>query len=290
MDKPTTYFTFTGFRCLRNIKRQTDDLYLVHCGYQECSADYTYNHNIPNEYHLHFVLNGSGTLIIKGITYEIKKDDIFLIPKDIPIDYKADHNDPWKYVWVTFDGTKAETYLRCAGFSESKYVITSSIPTLYYQPIVKKILDSNTLTIANEIKRVGFLYEIISMLIDAQTINNKDINHCDYSSKTYVEHALQFISSNYNHITVNDIVTYIGINRSYLSSIFKKELGVSPQEYLICFRLKKAAALLTKTTLSIKEISSTIGYQNPYNFSKMFKKFYEITPTNYRLQQVSKDY
>lgn len=282
MNKPTTYFTSVGFRCLRNIKRQTDDLYLVHCGYQQCSPNYTYNHKIPNEYHLHFVLKGKGTLTINGVTYKIKKDDIFLIPKDVSIDYKADTLEPWTYIWVTFDGKKATTYLRYAGFSEDRFVISSAIPTLYYEPIIKKMLDSNTLTIANEIRRVGYLYEVISRLIDAQTSEKKNANNYDYSRRTYVEHALEFISVNYNQITVNDIAVYIGINRSYLTSIFKKELNVSPQKYLVNYRLTKAADLITKTNLSIKEVSDRIGYKNPHDFSKMFKKVYGVSPTSYR--------
>lgn len=55
MEKPTTYSTSVGFRCLRNIKKQTNDLYLVHCGRQQCPPGYTYDHKIPNEFHLHFV-------------------------------------------------------------------------------------------------------------------------------------------------------------------------------------------------------------------------------------------
>ena len=56
-EKQTTYKNVAGFRCLRNIRRQTNDLYLVHCGIQQCPPGYTYNHKIPNEYHLHFVLS-----------------------------------------------------------------------------------------------------------------------------------------------------------------------------------------------------------------------------------------
>lgn len=81
MEKQTTYKTAVGFRCLRNIHKQTNDLYLVHCGHQQCPPGYTYNHKIPNEYHLHFVLNGKGTLVVDDTTYQIKKNHIFIIPR-----------------------------------------------------------------------------------------------------------------------------------------------------------------------------------------------------------------
>jgi AraC-like DNA-binding protein len=284
MEKPTTYFTAVGFRCLRNIKKQTSDLYLVHCGHQKCPPGYTYNHKIPNEYHLHFVLNGKGTFIIHDTLYNLKKGNIFLIPKNVPIQYNADMEDPWEYVWVTFDGEKAKDYLNDAGLSADNAVIESVIPISTYLPLVQKMLDTHILTRANEIKRVGYLFDLLSTLIEAQNSAKGKAKSYDYSSETYVEHALQYISLNYGHIKVCDIAKYIGINRSYLTSIFKKVLNVSPQEYLVNYRLRIAAELIKTTNQSIQEISNQVGYDNPFNFSKMFKNVYGMSPKAYRNQ------
>ncbi|MBA4688857.1 MAG: helix-turn-helix domain-containing protein [Candidatus Galacturonibacter soehngenii] len=282
MSKPTSYRNVAGFRCLLNIEKQTSDLYLVHCGQQQCTPGYTYNHKIPNEYHLHFVLNGKGTLKVSQRIYHIKKDDIFLIPKDAHIHYYADMENPWEYMWITFDGEKSVSYLQHAGLSEDNPVIQSTIPNNAYQPMIQKILDANELTFANEIKRVGYLYEILSTLIEVQSSLKAKQNKYDYPSNTYVDYAIQFVKHNYNHIRVQDIAEYIGINRSYLTSIFKKQLGISPQEYLVSFRLKKSAELLINTNLSISEISNSIGYENPLTFSKIFKQTYGMCPKIYR--------
>lgn len=282
MSKPTSYRNVAGFRCLLNIEKQTSDLYLVHCGQQQCTPGYTYNHKIPNEYHLHFVLNGKGTLKVSQRIYHIKKDDIFLIPKDAHIHYYADMENPWEYMWITFDGEKSVPYLQHAGLSEDNPVIQSTIPNNAYQPMIQKILDANELTFANEIKRVGYLYEILSTLIEVQSSLKAKQNKYDYPSNTYVDYAIQFVKHNYNHIRVQDIAEYIGINRSYLTSIFKKQLGISPQEYLVSFRLKKSAELLINTNLSISEISNSIGYENPLTFSKIFKQTYGMCPKIYR--------
>jgi AraC family transcriptional regulator of arabinose operon len=282
MEKPTTYSTSVGFRCLRNITKQTNDLYLVHCGHQQCPPGYTYDQKIPNENHLHFVLNGKGIITMNGKTYHINKGNIFVIMKGIAINYYADSEDPWEYMWVTFDGEKAADYLAYAGFTYDNPVITSTIPTATYHPMIEKILDANTLTLANEIRRVGYLYDLLSTMIDAQN-SAKGERKYDYSNETYVEHALQYISLNYSkHIKVNDIANDIGINRSYFTSIFKKAFHVSPQEYLMNFRFQKAAELIKSTNLSIQDISNMVGYENPYNFSKMFKNFYGASPKNYR--------
>lgn len=286
MTKVTTYKNEAGFRCLRNIEKQTNDLYLVHCGHQKCQPGYTYNHKIPNEYHLHFVLSGSGKLEANGNLYHISKEDIFVIPKNVPVQYFADEEDPWEYMWVTFDGTLSKKYLDYAGISADNPVITSSIPVKVYLPIIQKILDTNELTFANELKRVGYLFEMISILIEAQSASRRENNQYDYSGDTYVEYAVSIIKHNYDHIKINDIAQYIGINRSYLTSIFKKKMNVSPQEYLVSYRLKRGAELLRTTSLSIQDISVSVGYDNPLTFSKMFKQTYGLSPKNYRQQQL----
>ncbi len=279
MPKQTTYKNIAGFRCLRNITKQTNDLYLVHCGQQQCPPGYTYNHKIPNEYHLHFVLNGKGVLIINDITYHIKKNEIFLIPKGVKIQYFADEKEPWEYVWVTFDGVMAENYLNHAHLDAEHPVITSTLSTATYVPFVRSILDTNKLTYANEIRRVGYLYEILSTLIEAQ--NTENVKY-DYPSETYVDYALQYIKTNYRDIKVNDIANYIGINRSYLTAIFKKKLDVSPQKYLVSYRLQKAAKLLKSTDMSIADIATEVGYVDSISFSKMFKQEYDMSPKMYR--------
>ena len=143
MEKHTTYNCSPGFRCLRNITKQTNDLFLVHCGMQKCPPNYTYDHKVPNENHLHFVLDGKGVLEVNDKIYHVKKDDIFVIPKGHKIRYFADDETPWEYMWLTFDGEKAETYLGHIGLSAESPVLHSALPVKVYQPMIDKILDTN---------------------------------------------------------------------------------------------------------------------------------------------------
>ncbi|MDO5550738.1 MAG: helix-turn-helix transcriptional regulator, partial [Lachnospiraceae bacterium] len=60
-------------------------------------------------------------------------------------------------------------------------------------------------------------------------------------------------------------------------------LGVSPQQYLLQYRLDMACQLLRTTELPIQDIAKRIGYDNQLTFSKMFKKKYEVSPKQYRM-------
>ena len=101
--------------------------------------------------------------------------------------------------------------------------------------------------------------------------------------------AIDYIHRNYAQATVSQLADYIGINRSYLTSIFKRLVGVSPQKYLLNFRMEESALLLAESSLPVKTIASSVGYDNPLTFSKSFKAQYGCSPQNYRKtkQQVS---
>lgn len=119
-------------------------------------------------------------------------------------------------------------------------------------------------------------------MIDYHSATRSKNKQYDYSSETYVEHALQYISLNNANVKVSDIAKYIGINHFNLTSIFKKELHVSPHEYLVNYRLQIAAELIKTTNLSIQDISNQAGYNDPGNFTKMFKNMYGVSPKTYQ--------
>ena len=103
----------------------------------------------------------------------------------------------------------------------------------------------------------------------------------------YVNYAVRFMESNYSGIKVSDVADYIGINRAYLTAIFKKKMYMSPQEYLMQVRMTKSQELLRKTDVPIYVIAKEVGYDDQLAFSKMFfskmfKKKYGLSPEQYR--------
>jgi AraC family transcriptional regulator of arabinose operon len=57
---------------------------------------------------------------------------------------------------------------------------------------------------------------------------------------------------------------------------------MSPQEYILNYRMNQASILLKNTSLPVSEIADKVGYDDALNFSKAFKKIYGINPTNFR--------
>lgn len=103
--------------------------------------------------------------------------------------------------------------------------------------------------------------------------------------KTYVVSEIrQYLSIHYaEKISLDLIARNMYLSSAYISKIFKEETGETPINYLIKLRLERARIQLeSDTQQSIKVISSSVGYEDVYHFSKLFKKYYGVSPIHYR--------
>lgn len=99
----------------------------------------------------------------------------------------------------------------------------------------------------------------------------------------YVEFVKEYVTKNYmREISFSDLAKVAHVSRSYLSTLFKKEVGCSFREYLVKFRMDKAAEILDKKNIQLSELSSLVGYEDYAQFSKMFKKYKGCSPKQYK--------
>lgn len=285
MTTNVKYTDSARYKCLEYLKKASMDLYLCYCGSQICSPCHAYGPQIRTEYLIHIVISGKGRYNANGKTYEIGPNTAFLIYPGETTYYEANKEEPWSYIWVGFNGIKADSALKHAHFTKENPIVAIKdvAPFITY---VNGMLSASQLTFSNDFAREGYLYQFISALIqDQQSLEPNEEIH-DYSYQVYVEHSLEYIEHNYSkNIKVQGIADYIGINRSYLTTCFKNVLNMPPQEYLLNYRMNQACLLLKNTDLSIGEIANKVGYDDALNFSKIFKKVYGINPTKFRNTQ-----
>ena len=120
---------------------------------------------------------------------------------------------------------------------------------------IDAMVRTNKLVFENELKRNGLLMLLFSDLItdnrDACLREGKLLPSHRYPNSVYVEHAVDYIAANFDkRLKINELADRIGVNRSYLTSSFKKSLGCSPQEYLMNLRIEKVKTLLKKRRYS----------------------------------------
>jgi AraC-like DNA-binding protein len=100
--------------------------------------------------------------------------------------------------------------------------------------------------------------------------------------------VMSFIEQNLaRHLTVDQLAARVHLHPVYFASLFRREIGVSPKEYLCRRRIEKAQLMLIHSHDSVKEIAAAVGYGDEYYFSRMFRKVTGVPPTVYRQRRRS---
>lgn len=98
-----------------------------------------------------------------------------------------------------------------------------------------------------------------------------------------INKARYYIHKNYhdNNISLTTVAREVGVNSSYLSRVFAKEVGCSFMDYLTKVRLGAALEYMKNSNLKIYEIAEKVGYSNAEHFSRIFKKMFGKSPKEY---------
>ncbi len=140
-----------------------------------------------------------------------------------------------------------------------------------------KLIDN-----ATQVKELQDLLEDVAMSVvhRINRYNKKNINQI-------LQKAMDYICENYTmSITLNELAEHTYVSTYYLSRMFKKELGKNFVEYLNEVRIDKAKELLKDNKYKTYEVAELVGIQDPHYFSKIFKKYVNMTPTEYKDSQL----
>ena len=261
----------------------SDDLYMTLCGVGNCLPDYCFHTENRPGYHLHAVLQGCGQLSVDGKVHNVQSGQLFVTKPGEETWYKADSKEPWVYCWMSFDGTQAQDAVNKAGFSDGVNVLDYNADCWALYDLVTNVLDLDDDFPSGIYFRTAYLMEFLGHIMDSfSNSENEGIPKREFGKSNYIDNAVSFIRENYAVARISDIADHLGIHRSYLASVFKEKMGVSPQEYLMQCRIKNACRLLEETDIPINEIARRVGYDNPLTFSKTFKSHYGVSPKEYR--------
>lgn len=97
----------------------------------------------------------------------------------------------------------------------------------------------------------------------------------------------QYLKEHYRTATLEEAATKVSLSPAYLSRVFKEKSGESFSELLLRTRMEKACELLADIQYKSYDIAYYVGYDNPKNFSRAFKAYYGVSPSEYRKSKVS---
>ncbi|GIO29816.1 MULTISPECIES: AraC family transcriptional regulator [Paenibacillus] len=261
------------------------ELHLTQFGVEDCIPGHYFGPAVRNHFLLHYILSGEGIFEVEGKRYSLGKGQGFLISPDVITYYQADAVNPWSYCWFGFNGTLAELLLKQAGLTMASPILYYDRNDMIYQ-YLQLMIESGKCRKARETRLTGLLYLLLSDLVESGPLTLP--NPKESLAEIYVEKVKDFIEINYaQKMTVEDIAQFIGLNRSYLCSLFKQRTNTSIQNYLIRYRINKACEMMENAELSIGDISRSVGYNDPLLFSKVFKKVKGVSPKHYRTTEAA---
>ena len=232
-----------------------------------------------SDYVMIYCVDGRGWLKLGDNSWGIAKGDVFVCPPDIAHSYGADENEPWTKYWVHFRGENASIYMKILG-------ITLEAPILHMGENARILAWFNDIfeilktgyTQANLMLATSYLNNILSYLYSLS------MNRClNKSSDIDVQAIISYMLDNIcNNLNLKELSDYACLSKFHFVRMFKDKTGYSPVDYYIRLKIQKACELLEASVVSIKSISSTLGFSNPYYFSNTFKRVVGKSPQCYR--------
>lgn len=256
------------------------------------------NNATTNKQHTHdneemiFVISGSYQEAIGDEIFNASAGDVIMIHQGVPHHTIVNNND--EPVILFFAGF---TDFHFRGMNQNRFQLPDRSSILHTEGFLRQEIMNLCLKMISErySNQVGQYFMQKSYMIQLLLLIMRQIStppeevsssyHFETHHKTYVVSEIrQYLSDHYSEkISLDLIAKNMYLSSAYISKIFKEETGEAPINYLIKLRLEQAKQQLERPDRqSIKAISTSVGYDDVYYFSKLFKKYYGVSPLNYR--------
>ncbi|OLS34075.1 AraC family transcriptional regulator [Bacillus sp. MRMR6] len=260
--------------------RDNPDLHLLYWGREECAPGHAVGPMVRDNYVIHFIHNGSGTVQVGKHTYSLKAGQAFLIYPNVLTFYKADMQSPWVYSWLVFFGEQVEPILARTRLTPEKPVFPMDIrimPDMYNQLTMVSGQEPGA-----DLKIKALMYNFLSVLTETVPLSIPLISS-PRRRDTYIVQGMEYIHAHYHEqVYIEQLASFVRLERKYFSTIFKESVGLTPQQYLLQYRMNKACELLRKGQYTVGEVAHSVGYTDSLLFSRMFKKLKGTSPKHYR--------
>jgi len=260
-----------------------NQLYLTHIGYFPRAAyHYRQRKNGCADNILIYCLRGKGWYSVNDKRFEVGAGEFILLPATKePLAYGADENDPWTIYWVHFSGKDMSIFNRSFEiglfdgprkifFNEKGLQIWDTMYQNLEMGYSKENLANTNLC----------LYHFIATFLYPDKHHNEKKQDARDMIKDTILYMRKELSAK---LTIQDMARENNLSASHFSSLFRKGTGMSPMDYFIHLKLQRACLMLYNNDLKIKEIAGAIGYEDPYYFSRLFKKYMRVSPDKYRV-------
>lgn len=229
------------------------------------------------DYQIIYLIEGSMSFLVDGITKILSAGDIIIYPPDTAQKYKSISESGASYIWVHFTGFAAEDMILSSGLTAGK--IYSAWPNQSVYSMIMKMGDELRIKrTGSETRANGLFLELLSFLARELKSDRKSGNR--YSR---ILPALRDMEKNAGARHSNEeYAKMCGLTPYYFIHLFKEVTGESPVKYISELNMRKAEYLLEDTNMGVADIARLTGFESPSYFTKRFKERFGKTPSEFR--------
>ena len=263
-----------------NIRNIQNDIYIGHYGFENSNENKEYIHSsLSPAFRLYFITKGKGYLNIGKKVIPLHKNMFFIILPGTDMGYGVSRQNPLSYYWISFQGSLAKESLHRIGLNENTPILFIEKPAKILNCFYNNFVIPESQHFLTDIIFLKNFYKIMECILTTQIKTDQA-----HKNKTdYIYQAIEYINRNFtkSNLTIKEVAAYVGIHENYLSNLFKKSTNVLFSQYVAQKRIQFAVSLMDEGYTSVKEIAYKCGFESQFYFSKIFKKFNDISPSEH---------
>ncbi len=256
---------------------EQNGIWPVNAGRQDCHDLHSWGPGVRQCYIIHYIVSGKGTFICGKKTYALTAGQSFLICPEQVVQYAPDENEPWEYVWVDFVGEKCPQILAQSVLNPQQPA-APPLPQETLLPYFDRLCRME-LYRRNSREAIGVLLALLGVYQDLAEPHREERRGED----PRMREALALVASSYHRseFRTETMAQKLAVSRATLHRLFQKNIGQSPGQYLLEYRLQQSEKLL-RMGMTVKQTALSCGFDDPFYYSRIFRKHYGKAPSAYR--------
>jgi AraC family transcriptional regulator, arabinose operon regulatory protein len=233
-----------------------------------------------DEYVMLFTIKGEGTATFKKKSHIVQLGDVVILPKAVPHRYGATASDTWEYIYIHFDGCNASHVLSTIAWTHAAPLIKSQyagqVGELFNE--MNQLLLSGDRSVSTLLCMSTCLQHIFGRMAQQIATGVSEQSH-HQQIKQSIAYMRDHISEN---SSVSDFSRIAAMSESRYFRLFRETTGFTPMDYFVRQKMIVACCRLLESDMSIRELAAELGYDDPYHFSRVFKRVNGYSPRAYR--------